>query len=64
LRSALDCIAVQRGLLRDGFDDYEEWLAGAISQAKAQNALAFDLGATARRQSWRKTNGWGRYTGC
>ena len=44
LRSALDCIAVQRGLLRDGFAEYEEWLAGAISQAKAQNALAFDLG--------------------
>ncbi len=44
LRSALDCIAVQRGLVRDGFGEYEEWLEGAISQAKAQNALAFDLG--------------------
>lgn len=44
LRSALDCLAVQRGLLRDGFGEYEEWLAGAIAQAKAQNALAFDLG--------------------
>lgn len=44
LRSALDCIAVQAGLIRDGFGEYEEWLAGAISQAKTQNALAFDLG--------------------
>ncbi len=44
LRSALDCIAVQRGLVRDGFGEYEEWLEGAIAQAKAQNALAFDLG--------------------
>jgi hypothetical protein len=44
LRSALDCIAVERGLVRDGFGEYEEWLADAISQAKAQNALAFDLG--------------------
>lgn len=44
LRSALDCIAVQRGLVRDGFEEYEEWLGGAVTQAKAQNALAFDLG--------------------
>ena len=44
LRSALDCIAVQRGLVRDGFGEYEEWLAGAIAQVKAQNALAFDVG--------------------
>ena len=44
LRSGLDSIAVQWALLRDGFDEYEEWFAGAISQAKAQNALAFDLG--------------------
>jgi hypothetical protein len=44
LRSALDCLAVQRGLIRDGFDEYEEWLASAISQAKEYAALAFDLG--------------------
>ena len=44
LRSALDCLAVQRGLVRDGFGEYEEWLEGAIAQAKAQNALAFDPG--------------------
>jgi hypothetical protein len=44
LRSALDCLAVQRGLARDGFDDYEEWLDGAISQVKAHAAVAFDIG--------------------
>jgi hypothetical protein len=44
LRSALDCLAVQRGLVRDGFGEYEEWLEGAIAQARARNALAFDLG--------------------
>jgi len=44
LRSALDCIAVQRGLIRDGFDEYEEWLESALSQYKTHAALAFDLG--------------------
>lgn len=44
LRSALDCIAVQRGFMRDGFDEYEEWLEGAISQSKTHAALVYDLG--------------------
>lgn len=44
LRSALDCLAVQRGLVRDGFDEYDDWLASALSQDKARAALAFDLG--------------------
>lgn len=44
LRSALDCLAVQRSLLRDGFDEYEEWLGCAISQDREHAALVFDLG--------------------
>ncbi len=44
LRSALDCLAVERGLMRDGFGEYEEWLTEAIYLAKAHSALAFDLG--------------------
>lgn len=44
LRSALDCLAVQRVLIRGGFDEYEEWLASALSQDKTRAALAFDLG--------------------
>ncbi|HSP56410.1 MAG TPA: hypothetical protein VLS25_12580 [Dehalococcoidia bacterium] len=44
LRSALDCLAVERGLIRDGFDEYEEWLTAAIYQVKERSALAFELG--------------------
>ncbi len=44
VRAALDCLAVQRGLIRDGFGEYEEWFEGAISQDKAHAALRFDLG--------------------
>ena len=44
LRTALDCVAVQRALNAGGFAEYEEWFAGAVSQAKEHQALAFDLG--------------------
>jgi len=44
LRTALDCIAVQRSLIAEGFTEYEEWAERAVSQAKAQQAMAFDLG--------------------
>lgn len=44
LRAACDCIAAQRSLIADGFDEYEEWYAGAITQDKERAALAFDLG--------------------
>lgn len=44
LRTACDAIAAQRSLVRDGFEEYEEWLEGAIRQEKEQQALAFDLG--------------------
>ena len=44
LRTALDCIAVQRSLIAEGFAEYEEWAESAVRQAKAQQALAFELG--------------------
>lgn len=44
LRAALDCIAVQQSLIDEGFADYKDWTEGAVTQAKEQQALAFDLG--------------------
>lgn len=44
LRAALDCIAVQRSLIADGFAEYEEWYAGAVSQAKERAATVYDIG--------------------
>jgi hypothetical protein len=44
LRAALDYIAAQRSLLDSGFDEYEEWLGAAVSQARDHQALALDLG--------------------
>lgn len=44
LRTALDCLAAQRSLIRDGYAEYEEWLRAAVSQAKEQQALAVALG--------------------
>jgi hypothetical protein len=44
LRAALDCLAAQRALIRDGFGEYEEWSASAASQMKEHQALAFNLG--------------------
>ncbi len=44
LRSACDCLAAERALVRDGFGEYEAWLAGAVSQDREHSALAFDLG--------------------
>jgi hypothetical protein len=44
LRAALDCIAVQRGLVAEGFADYQEWSENAVSVVKEQQALSFDLG--------------------
>ncbi len=44
LRAALDCIAVQRSLIGEGFGEYEEWAEHAVTQAKEQQAMAFDLG--------------------
>ncbi|MEX0684245.1 MAG: hypothetical protein WD904_05255 [Dehalococcoidia bacterium] len=44
LRAALDCIAVQRALIASGYEPYEEWYAGAVTQVKERLATAFDLG--------------------
>ena len=44
LRSALDCIAVQRSLIADGFAEYEEWFASAVTRTKERTAIAFDIG--------------------
>ena len=42
LRTTLDCIAVQRSLVGDGFAEYEDWFPGGVSHLGA--AVAFDLG--------------------
>ena len=44
LRSALDCIAVQRSLIADGFAEYEEWFANSVTRTKERTAIAFDIG--------------------
>jgi len=44
LRAALDCIAVQRSLIADGFAEYEEWYAAAITRVNERKALAIDVG--------------------
>ncbi len=42
LRAALDCIAVQRALIADGFVEYEEWFAGAVTRTKERAGIAYD----------------------
>ncbi|HEY5639505.1 MAG TPA: hypothetical protein VIW01_05590 [Dehalococcoidia bacterium] len=44
LRAALDCIAVQRSLIADGFAEYEEWYSGAVTRAKERAATVYDVG--------------------
>lgn len=44
LRAALDCIAVQRALIADGFVEYEEWFAGGVTRTKERTAIAYDVG--------------------
>jgi hypothetical protein len=44
LRTALDCIAVQRSLIAEGFAEYEEWAESAVTQAKEHQGMAFTLG--------------------
>jgi hypothetical protein len=44
LRAALDCIAVQRSLIADGFAEYEAWYDGAVSRGKERAAIVFDIG--------------------
>ena len=44
LRAALDCLAAQRSMVEDRFEQYGEWIASAVSQDREQNALAIDCG--------------------
>lgn len=44
LRSACDCIAAQRALIRDGFGEYGDWLANAVTQDRERAAVHIDLG--------------------
>lgn len=44
LRSACDSIASQRALIRDGFGEYDEWLANAVRQDRKWAAVHIDLG--------------------
>jgi hypothetical protein len=44
LRAACDCIAAQRCLLADGFDEYREWLATALGRDTEHAASYIDLG--------------------
>jgi hypothetical protein len=44
LRAACDCIAAQRSLLEDGFDEYHEWLASALGTDREHAASYIDLG--------------------
>jgi len=44
LRAACDCIAAQRSLLADGFDEYRDWLATALGTDAAHAASYIDMG--------------------
>jgi len=44
LRAACDCIAAQRSLIADGFEEYHEWLASALGKDREQAASYIDLG--------------------
>jgi hypothetical protein len=44
LRTALDLVAAQRSMVQDGFAEYDEWLAGALSRSKVHAATSIDLG--------------------
>lgn len=43
-RVALDAIAVQRSLIANGFDDYEQWYHHAVSQDREHTAVRIDTG--------------------
>ncbi len=44
LRTACDCIAAQRSLIEDGFEEYLDWYPEAISREREFAALAIGLG--------------------
>jgi len=45
LRAACDCIAAQRSLIADGFEEYHEWLPSALGKDREQAASYIELGA-------------------
>ncbi len=44
LRSACDCVAAQRSLIAEGFDEYREWLPVSVAQDRERHALRIDIG--------------------
>ncbi len=44
LRTACDCVAAQRSLVRDGFEDFRAWMPDAVRLATEHQAIAFALG--------------------
>lgn len=44
LRSACDCVAAQRSLIAEAFDEYREWLPASIVQDRKKAALRIDIG--------------------
>ncbi|MEK7247256.1 MAG: hypothetical protein AAB092_02170 [Chloroflexota bacterium] len=44
VRVALDAIAVQRSLIADGFEEYEEWYRHAVTQDREHAAVLIDTG--------------------
>jgi len=44
LRAACDCIAAQRSLIADGFEEYHEWLASALGKDREHAASYIEMG--------------------
>src|SRR3990170_3565969 len=44
LRAACDCIAAQRSLIADGFEEYHEWLATALGKDREHAASYIEMG--------------------
>jgi hypothetical protein len=44
LRAACDCIAAQRSLIADGFDEYNDWLASALGKDREHAASYIEMG--------------------
>ena len=44
LRAACDCIAAQRSLIADGFEEYHEWLPSALGKDREHAASYIELG--------------------
>jgi len=44
LRAACDCIAAQRSLIADGFEEYHQWLASALGKDREHAASYIEMG--------------------